>query len=95
MSVPIGLTTQAPPPPLAPRWGMEERRADMKRILYTCKRCGDEYGEGEEDRGLSPCCLAEGDPQGEIDDDACPFCGRLGNGEPCTPYCGAPGEATP
>ena len=21
--------------------------------------------------------------------DACPYCGRLGNGEPCAPYCGA------
>lgn len=39
------------------------------RCLYTCKKCGAEYGAGEEDRGLSPCCLAEGDPQGAIYDE--------------------------
>jgi hypothetical protein len=27
--------------------------------------------------------------------DGCPHCGRLGNGEPCAPYCGAaPGQLT-
>jgi len=25
----------------------------------------------------------------EPTDDPCPSCGRLGNGEPCAPYCGA------
>lgn len=39
------------------------------RTLYTCKQCGAEYGAGEEDRGLSPCCMAEGDPIGEVDEE--------------------------
>ena len=36
--------------------------------LFTCRKCGDEYGAGEDDRGRSPCCLAELDPQGSICD---------------------------
>jgi hypothetical protein len=39
------------------------------RTLYACQRCGAEYGEGEEDRGRSPCCLAEGDPIGTLEDE--------------------------
>lgn len=39
------------------------------RILYACQKCGEEYAEGEENRGRSPCCLAEGDPIGEIEDE--------------------------
>lgn len=34
--------------------------------LLTCRKCGEEFATGESERdGLSPCCLREGDPQGE------------------------------
>lgn len=35
--------------------------------LFACQKCGEEYGEGEEQRGLSLCCMREGDPTGGLE----------------------------
>ncbi len=42
----------------------------MSRILYVCKKCGEEVGEGEQDHnGRHPYCGGELDPVGEVDDE--------------------------
>lgn len=43
----------------------------MKRILYACTHCGEEFGEGEDDNGMCPHCgkRTDGDPIGECEDD--------------------------
>lgn len=52
------------------------------RRLSRCTACGETYGDGEEDNGRSPCCLAGGDEEGcapgcEACAEACPCGGRL------------------
>ncbi len=36
--------------------------------LFTCQKCGEEYDEGMDDRGLSRCCHKELDLRGSICD---------------------------
>lgn len=47
----------------------EELRKAPPRVLYACKRCGEAFGEGEDDNGKCPHCRrGRGEPIGECDD---------------------------
>ena len=43
----------------------------------------------EPDTDYCPEHAAVLDTEEDPTSDACPYCGRLGNGEPCNPFCGA------
>ena len=38
---------------------------------------------------FGPAPAARLDPEEDLASAACPYCGKLGNGEPCNPCCGA------
>lgn len=40
----------------------------MSRLLYSCQKCAEEVGEGEDNNGRHPYCGGELDPIGETED---------------------------
>lgn len=51
---------------------MSEPEEKCHRTLYMCQKCGEEFGEGEQNNGMCPHCMkGQGDPIGCCEGDGC------------------------